>query len=359
MASDKGEDLEFRIAATRLSNMFTNGDYKVGVPAGSPLRLALSPTMGPPVRAPLLGASGFHMRLGDDLRRTVVFFGVSDDTPGKGGIACFGTGFFIYYDDGAYLVTARHLVDAIGDAPVVVRINVRGGTSHNVSADPAIEEVRWYYHEDESVDLAMIPFWCPRQFDHIYIDGRRIVDDTVMRVEHIGIGDLTYVVGLFRLMHGSQRNLPIVHSGNIALLPGDERIPVRDWRDPANIRTMLTEAYLVEGHGLQGLSGSPVFVRPSRKIRGAFPKDEWDTSMLVAGNKVALLGMWQGSWDAPPDEVMAAEIPRGARVPVGLGVVVPATKIKEILDSEEVMEHRKTLKQERAKREAQEAAQLD
>src|SRR5438105_490758 len=46
---------------------------------------------------------------------------------------------------------------------------------------------------------------------------------------------------------------------------------------------------------------------------------------------VRLLGLWQSSWDAPPDEVMAIQSGQGVRVPVGMGVVVPAQKIEETL----------------------------
>jgi hypothetical protein len=47
----------------------------------------------------------------------------------------------------------------------------------------------------------------------------------------LGVGDFTYTIGLFRLMSGERRNLPIVHFGTVAMVPGDEKIPVRDWRD--------------------------------------------------------------------------------------------------------------------------------
>jgi hypothetical protein len=83
-----------------------------------------------------------------------------------------------------------------------------------------------------------------------------------MEHENYGAGSFTYTVGLFRLMSGEKRNLPVCHFGTIAVLPGDEKIPVKDWRDPEKKRLIFVEGYLVETHSLSGLSGSPVFVRP-------------------------------------------------------------------------------------------------
>jgi hypothetical protein len=47
------------------------------------------------------------------------------------------------------------------------------------------------------------------------------------------------------------------------MLPKDELIPVRDWesQDPQGRRWV--EGYLVETQAISGLSGSPVFVRPT------------------------------------------------------------------------------------------------
>ena len=97
------------------------------------LRLVQIPTLGPRIRRPVLGAPGFYMRIDDDVRKTVVFFGVPDDSPGKGGISCFGTAFLLEYDGVGYLVTARHLTDELEDSPFVVRVNTSNGTSQPVA----------------------------------------------------------------------------------------------------------------------------------------------------------------------------------------------------------------------------------
>jgi hypothetical protein len=169
-------------------------------------------------------------------------------------------------------------------------------------------------------------------------------------VKVLGIGDLTYVVGLFRLMSGQKRNLPMVHSGCIAMMPDDERIPIKDWRDKN--RRIFVEGYLVETQALEGLSGSPAFVRPTVDVdvspRGVWldPRStdvsEWRAVAPVA--RVFLLGLWSGSWDAPPDEVVSVQTGKDARVSLGVGVVVAASKIKETLDTPELIEARTQVK---------------
>jgi hypothetical protein len=62
---------------------------------------------------------------------------------------------------GMRLVTARHLLDRIkklGLTKVFVRFNTTGGDSAWVMTE--ISE--WKYHPtDETIDLAMFPFWVP------------------------------------------------------------------------------------------------------------------------------------------------------------------------------------------------------
>jgi hypothetical protein len=294
------------------------------------------------------------VRLSEDLRKTVVFFGFEDPTPGKGGINCVGTGFLLNYDSSGYLVTAKHLAHGLGGGPFLVRLNRKDGSSENLAAD----NVRWYEHPDPDVDVCVMPFSLQAgdPYDAVYIPDEMLVTDALKHatgVKVLGIGDLTYVVGLFRLMSGQKRNLPMVHSGCIAMMPDDERIPIKDWRDKS--RKIFVEGYLVETHALEGLSGSPVFVRPTVDV-DVSPKgvlldprstniSEWRAVAPVA--RVFLLGLWSGSWDAPPDEVVSIQTGKGARVSVGVGVVVAASKIKETLDISELIAARDQVKKQR------------
>jgi hypothetical protein len=324
-------------------------------------------TLGPSRREPLPGCPGFYVRIGDDLRETVLFLGFEDKAPGKGGINCVGTGFLLNYDECGYIVTARHLAHGLGDNPFLVRVNRKDGTSENILAD----EVRWFEHPDPNVDVAVTPFaigggpGAPYQV--LYLPGSMMATDAIIKHEKLnalGVGDFTYTIGLFRLLSGERRNLPVVHFGTVAMMPGDERIPVRDWRDKT--QKLMVEGYLIETQAMQGLSGSPVFVRPtttfnlfSNALRDPRHPVPPDFMGLAPVQRLFLLGLWSGSWDAPPDEVLAVQAGQQNRVPVGMGIVVSAQKIKETLEQEELIAMRKEVKRLRAKLEAANAATTD
>jgi hypothetical protein len=296
------------------------------------------------------------MRIDDDLRKCVVFFGLPDDSPEGGGIRCGGTGFLLRYEEFGYIVTARHVAETLGADPFIVRINMKDGTAQNLDAD----QVRWYFHPDPDVDVAVIPFTLGGgNFDAVYIPIEMLAPDseiqndasTIRFLGSFGPGDLTYTIGLFALLSGKKRNLAVVHSGSIAAIPRDEKIPVTDWRDKRN--TIYVEGYLLETHARPGLSGSPVFVRrtlnfsslPGNLIMD--PRFSGGKDFLVSAPQTMfhLLGLWQSSWDAPPDDVVAITTGRSVRVPVGMGIAAPAYKIKETLETAELMEMRRLWKE--------------
>jgi hypothetical protein len=311
-------------------------------------------TLGPDRRRAVSGCSGFYVRIRDDLRKTVVFFGTEDGTPGKGGINCIGTGFLVAYDGAGYLVTAKHLAHELGNDPFLLRLNKTDGTSFNLLTDGA----HWAEHPDPAVDVALVPFHLSvgGGYDFRYLPFDRMAADELIERDEIGIGDLTYTVGLFRVMSGARRNLPVVHFGTISLMPGDEQIPIRDWRDRGKI--LDVEGYLVETQALEGLSGSPVFVRVSVPIsllpsnmlvdpRSLNPDGTVPASYaaLAPRQDVFILGLWQGSWDVPAGQGIGS-----GRIPAGMGIVVPSRKIRETLDLEPLRLMREGIK-ERQQRE--------
>jgi len=287
------------------------------------------------------------MRISDEMRKCVAFFGYADDTPGKGGIDCIGTGFFLIHGGLVYLVTAKHLSFDLGSDPFLVRLNRHDGTSENLPVDNVI----WFEHPDPTVDVAAVPIYIPNILSY---DFRCMSTDVhffkpgEMESSNVGVGNFTYTMGLFRLLSGEKRNLPICHFGTIAMLPGDERIPVIDWTDPNEERRIFVEGYLVESQSLDGLSGSPVFVRPEIGIELGSLLQPASTNRIVGPapkfnvciDTVKVLGLWQGAWDAPPDEVLAVQKGEDVRVSVGVGIVVPYQRIIEILDMPEAKNHR-------------------
>lgn len=289
------------------------------------------------------------MRIDDRVKKSVVFFGYPDGAPGRGGIRCIGTGFLMAYHRVSYLVTNAHVSRVLGADPFLIRVNRSDGTAENLLVDRA----EWCDHPDATVDVSITPFFIDiLKYDCVYLDLGKMTPER-FAVHNIGAGNFTYTVGLFRLLSGEKRNLPVVHTGHIAMMPGDERIPVRDWTDPKKQKTVLVEGYLVEAQTLSGLSGSPVFVRPEIIIDMAaslrpnqdVPEHIAKSKALIVGplDSFMLLGVWQGAWEAKPEEALAAEIGKEVRVSVGMGVVVPYQKIMEVLDLPNVKKHREAV----------------
>jgi hypothetical protein len=104
----------------------------------------------------------------------------------------------------------------------------------------------------------------------------------------------------------------------------------------------VREGYLVEVQALKGASGSPVFARENRAIT------QPDSRKAYLPGEAYLLGMWQASWDAPPGEILTQERSSAMTVPLGMGIVIPAHHISEVLHMEEFVQARKRLHNARA-----------
>ena len=57
-------------------------------------------------------------------------------------------------------------------------------------------------------------------------------------------------------------------------------------------------------------------------------------------DNVFLLGVWQGAWEGVADDVLGEQVGQGARVPVGMGITIPARRITEILQLPEFAQER-------------------
>lgn len=283
------------------------------------------------------------MRIDDRLLRCVVFIGQSDFENGSFHPA--GTAFLVAQDDFIHLVTVNHIASSLGDAPFTIRLNKLNGGSEHILYDPEDTPLRWFSDEnDPNLDLAVMPFHFDLKgagYDCLFVPSAMLATKPLREEWNIGVGDLCYTVGLFRLMSGVTRNLPVVHSGSVALVPGDERIPVTNWlpHGPGDA-VRYVEGYLVEMQNLRGLSGSPVFVRPSIVFTGLRTSSGETASAKLALADVRLLGVWQGSWDAPPGQVLAVEHGQPVRVPVGMGIVTPADSVARLLDLPALQEFR-------------------
>ncbi|HEX4426589.1 MAG TPA: hypothetical protein VH079_14415 [Terriglobales bacterium] len=190
--------------------------------------------------------------------------------------------------------------------------------------------MRWFYHPDPLVDLAITPY-LPRF--HSVMDIRTISLDMFLTQanisdHHIGAGDEVFMTGLFTKFKGESKNLPIVRMGTVALI-SNERVPFGD--DP----DALIDAYLIEGRSIGGLSGSPAFVNETVQVAYDNPKVKSQLFYFAPG-QTFFMGLVIGHWAVPPSRSLLEQ----EKVNMGISVVVPAWKIKELLFLPEHVEMR-------------------
>ena len=124
-----------------------------------------------------------------------------------------------------------------------------------------------------------------------------------------------------------------MHGGSIALLPGDEKIPVSDAFSKGE--TKLVEAFLIESQSMPGLSGSPVLVQPTITSNTPLTLRDGTTlqgSQLTVENNSYLLGIFQAAWRASPSEIIAVDRGKPVVVPVGMGIVTPVQRLIEVFE---------------------------
>lgn len=297
--------------------------------------------VGQPPKIPIPGLEGVHLRVGSQVHHTVAFLGFADPAA-PGGIKCEGTGFFLFYKGMGYLITVRHVARILEGSPFVLRVNRLNDAGAVLLG---VDTAKWLYHPNSKVDLAALAI---KLTSGTGINAQHVREEDLLTPERlsndaIDVGDMCYTVGLFRFIFGKQKNFPLVHSGNIALMPPTgETIPV--WNAETKSVEQV-EGYLIESRALHGASGSPVFARMTiRADLGLVdPDDPSKPSVPAMGDsKIKLLGVYQGAWFLPPDATLAdgIRVPRDVNVPVGIGVVIPAGKIVELLETDELRKSR-------------------
>jgi hypothetical protein len=143
-----------------------------------------------------------------------------------------------------------------------------------------------------------------------------------MLSEGVGLGDDVFVAGLFSRRMGKARNIPIVRVGNIAALP----------EEPIETAMGLQEAYLIELLSIGGLSGSPVFTYLGGIRRESAEAGAED--LHYRAGAIHLLGLVHGHWNAALQDrvdVATDALDGGERVNMGIAIVVPITRVLEIL----------------------------
>jgi hypothetical protein len=264
------------------------------------------------------------MRLGREARKCVVFFGVPEDA---NEITYRGTGFLAEFKHSSgrkfrYLITATHVATKL-TAGDFIRMNRVDGGAYNEE----INRIDWVFHPTS--DIAVAPFQWGQQYDVVPLELNYGLTEARRVQKAIDCGDIIYIVGLFRLHRGSKKNVPIVHVGHIAAMPDEEELV--SLRDPVTQQERKVAAYLIEAQTLEGLSGSPVFVR--RGVKATLAQHDTRVKPLGYG-AIFLMGVYLGAWDARPGEILEADrdFKQRLRVPVGIGSVAPFDHIMEVVE---------------------------
>jgi hypothetical protein len=225
-----------------------------------------------------------------------------------------------------HLVTAKHVAIGIGNGDFTIAFN---GTDGLPMFSRPQGNNRWFYHatESDSVDVAVMPFSTARmdEYDVTPIPvGMFATDERIAQYE-IGIGDEIVNVGLFTPFFGTSHLIPILRTGNIAMMPKD-KVLVRNFG--------YVDAYLAEGRSIGGLSGSPVFCRNTVKMPAIGPHQE--TAYITGLGGTHFLGLMHGHWDIP------METPEAVKqiVNMGISIIIPAKKILEVLNNPELVKLR-------------------
>lgn len=266
----------------------------------------------------------FLVQVPDEVRRCVVFL----HSQHEHGRAARGTAFFVsvpfsnapdrYF---VYLVTARHVIDQIrahgSDGKVHIRANLTSGGFGWLETSPD----QWIVQPEDApeyIDVAVLPYApSPALVEYLTLPRSMFATPAAIEANEIGLGDELFMTGLFVSHYGKNRNIPIVRIGNIAAMPDEPVV--------TDLGPMV--AYLAESRSLGGLSGSPAFVSigPVRVTGGG-------TSL--GARQFFLLGLMRGHWDAQlgAEDAVSDNQSRRELVNMGVAIVVPISKIEEILN---------------------------
>jgi hypothetical protein len=224
-----------------------------------------------------------------------------------------------------YFVTAAHVISDLDPERTRIIVNHKNGSK------TTIQMTEWFFHEDKTVDAAVMPHIMRAAFSARHMNIDTFLTHDKMNQRLIGIGDDVFFPGLFSFVPGKKQNRPILRHGNIAMLP-DEEIQVDGG---------FARVHLIEARSIGGISGSPVFVRETVSLP-ALRADGSETLIIGNGNDFHLLGMIRTHWDVKESDLnsYSAIQDKQRGVNMGFAVVTPAAKILEVLNLPVLVERR-------------------
>jgi hypothetical protein len=200
-----------------------------------------------------------------------------------------------------------------------------------------MDAAQWHYHPTiPDLDLAVAPLKASSDiFDiHFCETNKAFLTDEYVRENNIGAGDDVCVVGLLTRHFGRTSNIPIVRYGNIAAMP----------EEPVDLGPLygMHHAYLIESRSIGGLSGSPVYlpIPPFRTYNGDIRAMTGHPITLLLGINIGLFETLAHA-DRIPGESLSERDAFLETMDAGIAVVLPASRLLEIINQPELAEMRK------------------
>jgi hypothetical protein len=176
-----------------------------------------------------------------------------------------------------YLVTNKHVLE--GHDQISIRVNPQAaGRARDFTAllsDPSSRMQLWYGHDNDNVDVAVLPIDFNRLVDEsmdaaLFASDQHALDVAGMRSAQVSEGDFVYALGFPLGLVGDERNTVISRGGTIAR--------IRETLDNPSYR------FLVDAIVFPGNSGGPVVTKPEiNAIQGTSPQVKANLIGIIAG----------------------------------------------------------------------------
>jgi len=146
----------------------------------------------------------------------------------------------------------------------------------------------------------------------------------------IGIGDEIFMVGRLINHAGRQKNTPTARFGNISMMPDEPLL------HPTGI---MQESFVVEARPWSGYSGSPVFVwipGSDQRTNNLIMSQGWGPWLL--GVDWGHIHDWERVYESNGITAVAEKLK--VRANTGMAGVVPAWRLRTLLDCEQLKKQR-------------------
>ncbi len=250
-----------------------------------------------------------------------------------------------------YLVTNAHCVTP--EPSVAVRFNTKSGGTEVV----AINRDQWIFHP-EGDDIAAVAIDLDQAIYRLSDVPAEILMTEEQRNADFGVGDECFVIGRNVGLEGKRTNTPTARFGAVSMMAPE---PVYQ-----PLRARAQDSIVVEAKSLGGYSGAPAFVHQSPPITEPVRKgmERWPVVVQsYSQSGFAMLGVTWGHINGPAViEGPAHDLPKSERallVNSGMMLVVPAWKIRELLDVDILASARRSDEQECEKLANESSAVLD